>query len=136
MHCILAVPLAVLLLIKPHLQQSGLLETNQLYRILAMLQVLGEDLVLVAGQQDRLQRGGDVWGHPVAYDKLAVRYRRWRNSLTSADEKEKAAAAADVSESMSAGELFALQDSEDAVEGEGGIQAGSGVAAVIGAQQS
>ena len=43
--------------------------------------MLGEDLVLVTGQQDRLQRGGDTWRHPVSYDKLAVRYRRWRNSL-------------------------------------------------------
>lgn len=91
--------------------------------------------MLVAGQQDRLQRGGDVWGHPVAYDKLAVRYRRWRNSLSSPDESEKAAAAADVSESMSAGELFALQENEEAVDSEGGIQAGSGVAAVVGARQ-
>ena len=36
-------------------------------------QVLGEDLVLVAGQQDRMQRGADTWAHPVAYDKLAIR---------------------------------------------------------------
>jgi hypothetical protein len=42
--------------------------------------VLGEDLVLVRGQQDRMARGGDVWGNPVSYDKLGVRYRRWRNS--------------------------------------------------------
>lgn len=44
--------------------------------------MLGEDLVLVLGQQDRLMRGGDTWRHPVSYDKLAVRYRRWRNSLS------------------------------------------------------
>ncbi|KAG1656474.1 hypothetical protein FOA52_005633 [Chlamydomonas sp. UWO 241] len=44
-------------------------------------QVLGEDLVLVLGQQDRLERGGDTWSFPVPYDKLAVRYRRWRNSV-------------------------------------------------------
>lgn len=44
-------------------------------------QVLGEDLVLVTGQQDRLRRGGDTWRNPVSYDKLGVRYRRWRNSL-------------------------------------------------------
>jgi hypothetical protein len=44
------------------------------------LQVLGEDLVLVAGQQDRMSRGADVWANPVSYDKLGVRYRRWRNS--------------------------------------------------------
>ena len=46
-----------------------------------MLQVLGEDLVLVSGQQDRMQRGADTWAHPVSYDKLAVRYRRWRNKV-------------------------------------------------------
>ncbi|GFR39736.1 hypothetical protein Agub_g218 [Astrephomene gubernaculifera] len=44
-------------------------------------QVLGEDLVLVEGQQDRLLRGGDTWANPAPYDKLAVRYRRWRNSV-------------------------------------------------------
>lgn len=44
-------------------------------------QVLGEDLKLVRGQQERLQQGGDTWAHPVSYDKLAVRYRRWRNSV-------------------------------------------------------
>lgn len=44
-------------------------------------QVLGEDLVLVAGQQDRLLRGGDTWNAPVSYDKMGVRYRRWRNSV-------------------------------------------------------
>jgi len=42
-------------------------------------QVLGEDLRLVTGQQDRMQRGGRVWAHPVAYDKLGLVYRRWRN---------------------------------------------------------
>jgi chlorophyllide a oxygenase len=47
-------------------------------------QVLGEDLCLVAGQQDRLGRGGNTWANPVSYDKLAVRYRRWRNSVAAA----------------------------------------------------
>ena len=42
-------------------------------------QVLGEDLRLVTGQQDRMARGGRVWAHPVAYDKLGLVYRRWRN---------------------------------------------------------
>mmetsp|Transcript_10420 Transcript_10420/g.42026 ORF Transcript_10420/g.42026 Transcript_10420/m.42026 type:complete len:420 (-) Transcript_10420:108-1367(-) len=42
-------------------------------------QVLGEDLRLVTGQQDRMQRGGRGWAHPVAYDKLGLVYRRWRN---------------------------------------------------------
>ena len=27
-----------------------------------------------------MSRGADVWAHPVSYDKLAVKYRRWRNS--------------------------------------------------------
>jgi hypothetical protein len=43
--------------------------------LLLLLQVLGEDLKLVLGQQDRMQRGGDTWANPVSYDKLAVRYR-------------------------------------------------------------
>lgn len=47
----------------------------------AVAQVLGEDLVLVNGQQERLKSGGDTWSHPVSYDKLAVRYRRWRNDV-------------------------------------------------------
>ena len=54
---------------------------------------MGEDLVLVAGQQDRMLRGADVWAHPVAYDKLGVRYRRWRNSLASPDPQVRAARA-------------------------------------------
>lgn len=44
-------------------------------------QVLGEDLVLVRGQQARMEAGDDTWGTPMAYDKLAVRYRRWRNTV-------------------------------------------------------
>lgn len=79
----------------------------------AHAQVMGEDLVLVAGQQDRMLRGADVWKHPVAYDKLAVRYRRWRNSLDSCDEREKAAAAAALAGPMSAGELFAVEAEEE-----------------------
>lgn len=43
-------------------------------------QVLGEDLRLVAGQQERMRAGTAVWANPVSYDKLGVRYRRWRNS--------------------------------------------------------
>jgi chlorophyllide a oxygenase len=42
-------------------------------------QVLGEDQRLVEGQQDRMARGERVWGHPVAYDKCALAYRRFRN---------------------------------------------------------
>uniref|UniRef100_A0A7S0RR27 Rieske domain-containing protein n=1 Tax=Chlamydomonas leiostraca TaxID=1034604 RepID=A0A7S0RR27_9CHLO len=67
-------------------------------------QVLGEDLVLVTGQQDRMQRGDDTWANPMAYDKLAVRYRRWRNSVAAGDlEESKCHAAA---ARMSAGTLF------------------------------
>nr|BAQ33958.1 chlorophyllide a oxygenase [Bryopsis plumosa] len=44
-------------------------------------QVLGEDLVLVQGQQKRMSKGGNTWANPVSYDKLAIRYRRWRNSV-------------------------------------------------------
>lgn len=43
--------------------------------------MLGEDLVLVQGQQERMAAGDDTWGTPMAYDKLAVRYRRWRNTV-------------------------------------------------------
>jgi chlorophyllide a oxygenase len=49
--------------------------------------VMSEDLVLVAGQQDRLLRGGSVWANPVPYDKLGVRCRRWRNAVAAGDER-------------------------------------------------
>ena len=42
-------------------------------------QVLGEDLRLVEGQQAALLRGSSVWNVPVAYDKIGLLYRRWRN---------------------------------------------------------
>uniref|UniRef100_A0A061RD87 Chlorophyllide a oxygenase n=1 Tax=Tetraselmis sp. GSL018 TaxID=582737 RepID=A0A061RD87_9CHLO len=74
--------------------------------------VLGEDLVLVKGQQERLHRGGDTWGNPVSYDKLAVRYRRWRNSLSHGSEEERRAAAAQLSKGMTAGELFSIDEAE------------------------
>lgn len=78
--------------------------------------MLGEDLVLVLGQQDRLMRGGDTWRHPVSYDKLAVRYRRWRNELARGNPT---GAAAQLSEAkMSAGEMFACEEVA-AVEGAG-----------------
>jgi chlorophyllide a oxygenase len=53
-------------------------------------QVLGEDLVLVLGQQENLVREGSgaTWNLPMPYDKLAVRYRRWRNRLMSAPEEK------------------------------------------------
>ena len=71
-------------------------------------QVLGEDLVLVAGQQDRLLRGGDVWANPVPYDKLGVRCRRWRNAVAAGDERAARLAMPDEDNGsfMSAGELL------------------------------
>ncbi|KAJ7540165.1 hypothetical protein O6H91_10G003600 [Diphasiastrum complanatum] len=45
---------------------------------LHQLHVLAEDLRLVEGQQDRMIRGENAWNLPVAYDKLGIRYRRWR----------------------------------------------------------
>lgn len=76
-------------------------------------QVLGEDLVLVKGQQERLLKGGDTWNFPVSYDKLAVRYRRWRNAV-GAGEMEGAAAQA--AQAMSAGQLFTVEEDEEDVE--------------------
>jgi hypothetical protein len=52
------------------------------------MQVLGEDLRLVEGQQDRMLRGANVWNHPVAYDKLGVRYRRWREQQEAGSQLE------------------------------------------------
>jgi len=72
-------------------------------------QVLAEDLVLVLGQQDRMQRGGDTWNFPVPYDKLAVRYRGWRNQLP----LPQSAAARNAPVTMSAGEMFAQEEEED-----------------------
>lgn len=75
-------------------------------------QVLGEDLVLVLGQQDRLERGGNTWNFPVSYDKIAVRYRRWRNSVADGD-LDKAQLLAESVSSMSAGEMFSVDISEE-----------------------
>jgi chlorophyllide a oxygenase len=75
------------------------------------MQVLGEDLVLVTGQQDRMLRGSDVWANPVAYDKLGVRYRRWRNSVASGSRSECEAAEGEL-RPMSAGELFSIPDDD------------------------
>ena len=72
-------------------------------------QVMGEDLVLVAGQQDRMLRGADVWANPVSYDKLGVRYRRWRNSVAAGNDAARTAAERDL-QPMSAGELLSLED--------------------------
>ena len=42
-------------------------------------QVLGEDMRLVVGQQERMARGERVWANPVGYDKCGLAYRRFRN---------------------------------------------------------
>ncbi|KAE9605848.1 hypothetical protein Lal_00025226 [Lupinus albus] len=44
-------------------------------------QVLNEDLRLVLGQQERMNKGANIWNFPVSYDKLGVRYRLWRDAL-------------------------------------------------------
>ena len=71
-------------------------------------QVLGEDLVLVKGQQDRLERGGNTWANPVSYDKMAVRYRRWRNKVA----EEGAGIESQKPLRMNAGELFSTDDDD------------------------
>jgi chlorophyllide a oxygenase len=50
-------------------------------------QVLNEDLRLVLGQQERMLNGANIWNLPVAYDKLGVRYRLWRNAVDRGDDK-------------------------------------------------
>lgn len=72
------------------------------------MQVLGEDLVLVLGQQDRLLRGGDTWSNPVPYDKLGVRYRRWRNTVTAGGGEAATLGGGPVM--MSSGQIFAIAD--------------------------
>ena len=76
---------------------------------MAFLQVLGEDLVLVKGQQDRMIRGSDTWNFPVSYDKLAVRYRRWRNALGDPAAAAEQAELASTSK-MSAADIFSLNE--------------------------
>ena len=94
--CVLHVA-AVLIVLKSHVN-VGLIRRG-------CPQVMGEDLVLVSGQQDRMLRGADVWSHPVAYDKLGVRYRRWRNSVTAGRHEERREIENEL-RPMSAGELF------------------------------
>jgi chlorophyllide a oxygenase len=62
-----------------------------------------------------LQRGNDTWANPVPYDKLGVRYRRWRNTVASGDMEGGRAIAS--SASMSAGQLFSPEDPIDEKEG-------------------
>lgn len=72
-------------------------------------QVLGEDLVIVKGQQKRLQAGSSVWENPMPYDKLGVRYRRWRNAISDGDTQEQENVEKEM-KPMSAGELFAIEE--------------------------
>ena len=51
-------------------------------------QVLGEDLRLVEGQQDRMNRGGRVWANPVQYDKIGLVYRNWRNHVVKQEQEQ------------------------------------------------
>ena len=75
-------------------------------------QVLGEDLVLVKGQQERMEQGGDTWRHPVSYDKIAVRYRRWRNAVAEGGADGSTAVAQAAAVRASAGEIFHVDDDE------------------------
>jgi len=86
-------------------------------------QVLGEDLKLVLGQQDRLERGGNTWATPVSYDKLGVRYRRWRNSVAAGEVFGEARVAM---QTMAAGQLFSVDEEEG-----GGRGAGEGAGAAL-----
>jgi chlorophyllide a oxygenase len=99
---------------------AGMPGTDKLWRAYADA-VLGEDLVLVVGQQEAMQRGGDTWRHPVSYDKLAVRYRRWRNVDAGKRLEERESLA------MSAGQLFAADESS--TEAEDDTEAGDALSA-------
>lgn len=61
---------------------------------------------MVQGQQHRMQKGGNTWGNPVSYDKLAVRYRRWRNSMDDEGNRITPTGRAQ----MSAGEILRPED--------------------------
>lgn len=69
-------------------------------------QVLSEDLKLIQGQQYGMEKGADVWANPVSYDKLAIRYRRWRNSMEDRDLEAQAKIEEELRKPFSAGELF------------------------------
>jgi hypothetical protein len=88
-------------------------------------QVLGEDLKLVLGQQDRLLRGGDTWATPVSYDKLGVRYRRWRNAVAAGEVFGEARVAM---QTMAAGQLFSVDEDEG---GSGGGREGGAMDSVL-----
>lgn len=84
---------------------------DMLWRSIAE-QVLSEDTALVVGQQDRMKRGANTWENPVSYDKLGVRYRRWRNSLESADPREREEAIMATKQKLTAGDLFSIPDDQ------------------------
>lgn len=65
--------------------------------------------MLVKGQQERMLAGANVWSNPVSYDKLGVRYRRWRNSLSTGSVAEQTAARQEL-KPISAGQIFSLED--------------------------
>lgn len=74
-------------------------------------QVLQEDVVLVVGQQDRMLRGSSVWQQPVSYDKLAVRYRQWRNASSEEEQRK----AVNRLKAMSAADIFSLEDESESL---------------------
>lgn len=76
-------------------------------------QVMGEDMKLVIGQQDRVRKGADMWRTPVQYDSIGVRYRRWRNSLEDNDPTETRRLEKELAENTHAGSLFALLEGQD-----------------------
>ena len=107
----------------------GLPGADALWRRVAG-QVLGEDLALVSGQQARMMGGGDTWQNPVSYDKLAVRYRRWRNAAAAQGAtaagaagllpgSRRAAERLSAPVTMSAGELFTSDEEEEETGGGG-----------------
>lgn len=61
------------------------------------------------GQQERMLAGANVWANPVSYDKLGIKYRRWRNTLASGSSQEQKEAE-DELVAMGARELFSLTD--------------------------
>lgn len=66
----------------------------------------------MVGQQDRLERGGDTWMTPVSYDKIGVRYRRWRNTVAAGEVFGDARGAAQMA---TAGQVFAVDTAAEAV---------------------
>ncbi len=71
------------------------------------------------GQQDRLARGGNTWANPVSYDKLAVRYRRWRNATVRAAASSGGLVPPEsrLEVRMNAGELFLIEEEGSASTG-------------------